>query len=53
MRAAEKSADALASFWAVVQRPVIHVHADKLVRQFTAHIAGELNRMFDGGLAML
>src|SRR5262245_60667052 len=42
VRAAEKTPDGFAAFLAVVERPVIDVHAHEFVREFAAHVAGVL-----------
>ena len=45
MASAQETADRLAAGFAVVERPVVHVHADELVRQVDAHVAGVLQRV--------
>src|SRR5439155_5589324 len=42
---AEEPPDRLAPFLPVIQRPAVHVHADKFVRQIASHIASELQRV--------
>ena len=45
MAAPQEPPDRLAAGIAVVERPVIHVHADELVREVDAHVAGVLQRV--------
>ena len=42
---AQETPDRLAAGFAVVERPIVHVHADELVRQVDAHVAGVLQRV--------
>ena len=41
----KESANGLAAFLAVVQRPMVHIHADESIRQVAAHVAGILERV--------
>ncbi len=42
VREAEKTPNALASALTVIERPMVHVHADKFIREFLAHVARKL-----------
>ena len=44
----EEAADAFAAAFAVVEGPVVDVHADELVGEVEAHVAGELEGVLDG-----
>jgi hypothetical protein len=44
----EETADAFAAAIAVVEGPVVNVHADELVGEITAHVAGVLEGVLDG-----
>ena len=46
--AAQEEADALAPARAVVERPVVHIHTDELIREVAAHVAGVLERVLHG-----
>src|SRR6185437_13819606 len=41
----EEPPDGLAAFLAVIERPMVHIHAHELVREVAAHDAGELQRV--------
>jgi hypothetical protein len=45
---AEEALDGGPSFLAVIQRPMIDIHPDELIRQFTAHVPGVLQGVGDG-----
>ena len=51
--AREELADRPAPFFAVIERPAVHVHPDKLVGQRRVHVARELHGVVERGLAML
>ena len=42
---AEKSPDAFTTAFAVIERPVIHIHSHKFIREVTAHVARVLQRV--------
>ena len=42
---AEKPADGFPAPFAVIERPVVHVHPDKFVGEVAAHVASELQRV--------
>ena len=44
----QEAVDGVAALVAVIQRPVVHVHAHELVRQVPAHVAGVLQRVLHG-----
>jgi hypothetical protein len=43
--AIEKTANAFPAFLAVVQGPVVDIHANKFVGQIPAHVSGKLKRV--------
>src|SRR6266536_3436530 len=45
---AQETPDRLAPVLAIIERPVIHVHSDELVRQVPTHVAGKLQRVLHG-----
>src|ERR1019366_3545687 len=47
-RLAEKTADGFPALLAIIQRPVIDIHADEFVREVAAHVAGVLQRVLHG-----
>ena len=47
-RLAQKTADGFPAPLAVVQRPVVDIHADKFVGEVAAHVAGVLQRVLHG-----
>ena len=44
----EEAADAFAAAFAVVEGPVVDIHADEFVGEVEAHVAGELKGVLDG-----
>jgi len=44
---AEKAFNCGPAFFAVIQRPMIDIHADELIRQFTSHVPGVLQGVPD------
>src|ERR1700733_14412917 len=50
--ARQKLANGAASFLAVIERPIVDVHANELVGELRVHIAGKLHGVIERGLAM-
>ncbi len=50
---AEKTADGFAAAFAVIERPVVDIHADEFVGEVAAHVAGVLQRVLHGFRAMI
>jgi hypothetical protein len=48
----EEAADGFAAFVAVIERPVVDIHADEFVGEVFAHVAGVLEGVLDGFGAM-
>src|SRR5208337_3256835 len=42
---AEKAADGFPAPFAVIERPVVHIHPDKFVGEVVSHVARELQRV--------
>src|SRR5579864_8274466 len=49
----EKFANGATSFFSVVERPAVHIHPDKFIREHRIHIARELQRIIERRVTML
>lgn len=51
--ATQKTPDGVAALLAVVERPMVHIHPHKFVREIASHVACILERVLHGGRAMI
>jgi len=49
----QQTSDGLATLLAIVQRALVHIHADEAAGELTVKITGKLHGVFEGFVAMI